>query len=66
MYFNKNVQTGRELCKCIQILQTKFHYQGDVPDEEIWKLTENGQFTITSAWESIRQKKDKSHSASLI
>lgn len=35
MYFNRNVQTGGELYKCIQNLQTKFHYQGDVPDEEI-------------------------------
>lgn len=43
-----------------QILQVKIHYNADVPDEAIWKLTENGNFTIASAWEFIRKKKSES------
>lgn len=40
-------------------MQTNFQYQYVVPDVPNWKLTDNGNFTIISAWEFIRKKKDK-------
>lgn len=38
----------------IKILQTKVHYNANVPDKANWRLSESGQFTVASAWEIIR------------
>ncbi|WMV50120.1 hypothetical protein MTR67_043505 [Solanum verrucosum] len=43
-----------------KILSFPIHYQEQIPDEAIWKLTINGLFSCSSAWELIRHKGTKS------
>ena len=40
-------------------MQTHFKYNIDIKDQAIWIPADNGQFTISSAWEIIRKKKSK-------
>lgn len=42
-----------------KILSTRFHYQEGVLDKAIWKANDSGKFNCSSAWEIIRQKKEK-------
>ncbi|WMV32823.1 hypothetical protein MTR67_026208 [Solanum verrucosum] len=43
-----------------KILSFPIHYQEQIPDEAIWKLTVDGLFSCSSAWEITRQKGTKS------
>ncbi|WMV30126.1 hypothetical protein MTR67_023511 [Solanum verrucosum] len=42
-----------------RILSTQIHYQTGVQDIAIWQPNESGIFSCSSAWDLIRQKKDK-------
>lgn len=41
------------------ILAHQIHYQETVADLAIWKLTNEGKFNCSSAWNLIREKRDK-------
>ncbi|WMV30204.1 hypothetical protein MTR67_023589 [Solanum verrucosum] len=43
-----------------KIFSFPIHYQEQTPDEAIWKLTVDGLFSCSSAWEHIRNKGTKS------
>ncbi|KAH0702355.1 hypothetical protein KY285_016633 [Solanum tuberosum] len=43
-----------------KILSFPIHYQEQIPDEAIWKLTVDGLFSCSSAWEITRHKGTKS------
>lgn len=40
-------------------LNTTVHYQEGRLDAAVWKLNDRGEFTCSSAWETIRPKKPK-------
>lgn len=42
-----------------KILSTTVHYQEGILDAAVWKPNDSGEFTCSSAWETIRQKKTK-------
>uniref|UniRef100_M1DB97 RNase H family protein n=1 Tax=Solanum tuberosum TaxID=4113 RepID=M1DB97_SOLTU len=41
------------------ILATELHIQHDIPDQACWKLNSDGNFTCSSAWNEIREKRTK-------
>ncbi|KAK6777637.1 hypothetical protein RDI58_024355 [Solanum bulbocastanum] len=41
------------------ILSTQLQLQQDKPDQAVWNLNTNGLFSVTSAWNSIREKREK-------
>ncbi|KAK6780036.1 hypothetical protein RDI58_022220 [Solanum bulbocastanum] len=53
-------------CQLANILATDLHYQQDTPDQAIWNLNNDGQFTCSSAWNVIRDKRNKSKFNSFI
>ncbi|KAK4707377.1 hypothetical protein R3W88_033066 [Solanum pinnatisectum] len=53
-------------CQLANILATEIHIQQGRPDQAIWKLTNDGKFICSSAWNSIREKREKSRFSSLI
>ncbi|XP_049348952.1 uncharacterized protein LOC125813502 [Solanum verrucosum] len=48
------------------ILSTELHIQQDLPDQAIWKLSTDGKFSCSSAWNEIREKKTKNKFNSFI
>ncbi|XP_015159800.1 uncharacterized protein [Solanum tuberosum] len=43
------------------IIATELYIQMDLPDQVIWKLSNNGKFICSSSWNEIREKKTKTH-----
>jgi len=48
------------------ILSTELHIQQELPDQAIWKLSTDGKFSCSSAWNEIREKKTKNKFNSFI
>lgn len=47
-----------------KILNTNFQFQQGIPDRPVWKPNASGHFTCSSAWDVVRQKKNKAMSDS--
>ncbi|KAK6782003.1 hypothetical protein RDI58_019799 [Solanum bulbocastanum] len=47
-------------CQLANILATEIHIQYGKFDQAIWTLTNDGKFTCSSAWNVIREKREKS------
>ncbi|XP_015159877.1 uncharacterized protein [Solanum tuberosum] len=41
------------------ILDTHIQYQQGIPDQAVWKLNSDGNFTCSSAWNELREKRNK-------
>ena len=49
-----------------RILATEIPHQQHRQDQAVWKLSSQGNFNCSSAWEEIRNKKDKNYFISLL